>query len=165
MGKSYRCSHKFEQTWNANKIALQQKKKKTPLIGLPSQGNSLDGSFLHCFVDVSGLLELVLYRLGDSSSYPPRGVTCISGNGRNIDLSERGENWSRSALVKYSSEVVLLLCCLQSHVLDLYNLMHSHQTTNSMHFASRHAYHTSGHDKMGITTHILLFIIYDCCSH
>ena len=39
--------HKFEQTWDVNKTALQQKKKKkTPLIGLPSQGNSLDDSFL-----------------------------------------------------------------------------------------------------------------------
>ena len=43
--KSYRRSiavTQFEQTWDANKAALQH---KIPLIGLHSPGNSLDGSF------------------------------------------------------------------------------------------------------------------------
>ena len=71
----------------------QRYSKKAPLMGLPSQGNSIDGSFLlQCyFVGISGLLEFVLQRLGDGSFFPPPG---ISDNGRNQFLinSERGEN-------------------------------------------------------------------------
>ena len=42
-------------------------------------------------VGVSGLLEFVLQRLGDSISFPPMGVTCISDNGHNIDFWTRWE--------------------------------------------------------------------------